>query len=84
MHSPPVSPARSDHQPSVVDVVSGTNAEPDESGGTFIYFSPGLLVPLGSDEVQLCGLMQLPLLQDVRGTQLTADWAAALGLSVRF
>jgi hypothetical protein len=63
---------------------SGVNAEPDESGGTFIYFSPGLLVPLGSDEVQLYGLMQLPLLQDVRGTQLTADWAATLGLSVRF
>jgi hypothetical protein len=28
--------------------------------------------------------VQLPLLQDVRGTQLTADWAASLGLSVRF
>lgn len=62
---------------------SGVNAEPAESGGTFIYFAPGLLVPLGPD-VQLYGLIQLPLLQDVRGTQLTADWAASLGLTVRF
>ena len=62
---------------------SGVNAEPADSGGTFIYFSPGLLVPLGNG-MQLYGLVQLPLLQDVRGTQLTADWAVSLGLSVRF
>ncbi|MGA9162989.1 MAG: hypothetical protein WBZ31_00915 [Thiobacillus sp.] len=61
----------------------GANAEPADSGGTFIYFSPGLLVPLGNG-MQLYGLAQLPLLQDVRGTQLTADWAASLGLTVRF
>ena len=61
----------------------GANADPADSGGTFIYFSPGLLVPLGNG-MQLYGLVQLPLLQDVRGTQLTADWAASLGLSVRF
>ena len=61
----------------------GVNAEPALSGGTFIYFAPGLLVPIGHD-VQLYGLVQFPLLQDVRGTQLTADWAASLGLTVRF
>lgn len=61
----------------------GVNAEPADSGGTFIYFSPGLLVPLGNG-MQLYGLVQLPLLQDVRGTQLTADWAATLGFTVRF
>lgn len=61
----------------------GGNAEPADSGGTFLYFAPGLLVPLGNG-VQLYGLVQLPLLQDVRGTQLTADWAATLGLSARF
>jgi hypothetical protein len=61
----------------------GVNAEPADSGGTFMYFAPGLLVPLRNG-VQLYGLVQLPLLQDVRGTQLTADWAASLGLTVHF
>ncbi len=62
---------------------SGGNAEPALSGGKYIYFSPGLALPIGKD-MQVYGLVQLPLLQDVRGTQLTADWAATLGLTMRF
>lgn len=62
---------------------SGANAEPADSGGKFVYFSPGLAVPVGRD-MQLYGLVQLPLLQDVRGSQLTADWAASLGWTMRF
>ena len=61
----------------------GANAEPDDSGGRYIYFSPGLAWSIGRD-VQLYGLVQLPLYQHVRGTQLTADWAAIVGLSTRF
>lgn len=62
---------------------SGTNAESTDSGGRYVYFSPGLAVPIGRD-MQAYGLIQLPLLQDVRGIQLTPDWAATLGLTMRF
>lgn len=62
---------------------TGANAEPDDSGASFIHFSPGVAVPLGKD-AQIVALVQLPLVQNVRGTQLTADWAATLGLTVRF
>jgi hypothetical protein len=61
----------------------GANAEPNDSGGRFVYFSPGAAVPLGK-ATQIYGLVQLPLYQNVRGTQLTADWAATLGLTMRF
>jgi hypothetical protein len=61
----------------------GANAEPDDSGEGFIYFSPGVAMPLGKD-AQIYGLVQLPLVQNVQGTQLTADWAATMGLTMRF
>ncbi|MDP1645501.1 MAG: hypothetical protein Q8K35_01310 [Thiobacillus sp.] len=62
---------------------TGANAEPDDSGGKTVYFSSGAAVPLGKD-AQIYGLVQLPLYQNVHGTQLTADWAATLGLTMRF
>jgi hypothetical protein len=62
---------------------SGANAEPDETGGTFVHLSPGLGIALG-DRTQLYGFVQLPLYQDVNGVQLTADWAAVAGVSRRF
>lgn len=62
---------------------TGANAEPADSGGQFAYFSPGVAVPLGRD-AQIYGLVQLPLYQNVRGSQLTADVAATLGLTMRF
>ena len=62
---------------------TGLNAEPADSGGKYVYFSPGVAVPLGGD-TQIYGLVQLPLVQNVNGTQLTADWAATLGLTTRF
>lgn len=58
-------------------------AEPEDSGGRSLHFSPGVAVSLGKD-AQLVALVQLPLFQNVRGTQLTADWAATLGLTMRF
>ena len=62
---------------------SGLNAEPADSGGKYVYFSPGVAVPLGGD-TQIYGLVQLPLVQNVNGVQLTADWAAIVGLTTRF
>ena len=62
---------------------SGAAAEQDDSGGKFIYISPGLSFSFDRDK-QIYALVQLPLYQNVQGTQLTADWAATLGLNVRF
>lgn len=33
---------------------------------------------------QVYGFLQLPLYQHVNGVQLTADWAAVVGVSTRF
>jgi hypothetical protein len=61
----------------------GAEAEPDDSGGTFVSLSPGLSYALGPD-VQLYGFIQKPIYQRVNGVQLTADWSAAVGMSCRF
>jgi len=61
----------------------GANAEPDESGGHSVFLSPGLSYRM-TDAVQLYGFVQKPIYQYVNGTQLTADWSAAVGVSSQF
>jgi hypothetical protein len=61
----------------------GDNAEPELSGGKFVYFSAGLSYDL-SHAWQIYGYLQLPLYQYVNGVQLTANWAALAGVSWRF
>jgi len=61
----------------------GTNAAPKDSGGTFIWASPGIGYT-ASRYWQIYGFVQLPLYQRVNGVQLTADWAASMGMSWRF
>lgn len=61
----------------------GTNAEPEVSGGTYVYLAPGLSYDI-SHAFQVYGFIQLPLYQYVNGVQLTANWAAMAGLSWRF
>jgi hypothetical protein len=41
---------------------SGANAEPEDTGGTFVHLSPGVSVALG-DKTQLYGFVQVPLYQ---------------------
>lgn len=62
---------------------AGANAEPEDTGGTFVHLSPGVSIALG-DKTQLYGFVQVPLYQNVNGVQLTADWSVAAGLSHRF
>jgi len=62
---------------------SGSDAEPEDSGGKFLYLSPGASYNL-TPTMQLYGFVQLPLYQYVNGVQLTADWAVAAGISARF
>jgi hypothetical protein len=62
---------------------SGVNAEPDLSGSTTVFLSPGLSYALSHD-VQIYGFAQLPVYRHVNGVQLNANWALIAGVSVRF
>ena len=62
---------------------SGVNAESDLSGGRYLFASPGVSYALTRDTT-IYAYAQLPLYQYVYGTQLTTDWAAVGGVSVRF
>ena len=61
----------------------GSEAEPDDSGGKFVFVSPGLSYVIMKN-VQVYSFLQLPIYQYVNGVQLTADWAAVAGISARF
>lgn len=61
---------------------SGSEAEPDDSGGRYVFLSPGLSYAI-SDNLQLYGFYQHPLYRHVNGVQLTADRALVIGLSGR-
>ena len=62
---------------------SGEQAEPDDSGGKYLFLSPGISVMVARN-VQLFAIVQLPLYQYVNGVQLTANWGATAGVGVRF
>jgi hypothetical protein len=62
---------------------SGAQAEPEDSGGNFLFVSPGISIAV-SKAFQLYGFVQLPLYQYVNGVQLTADWSVVAGISARF
>jgi hypothetical protein len=59
---------------------SGSEGEPDSSGGRFLYASPGLTYALPG-ALQLYAFYQAPLHRHVRGVQLTANHALVVGLS---
>jgi hypothetical protein len=62
---------------------SGSQAEPADSGGTFVYLSSGVSYGIAKG-AQLYAFVQKALYQNVNGVQLTADWSAMLGLGKRF
>jgi len=62
---------------------SGAQAEPEDSGGKFLYISPGAGFSL-TDSIQAYAFIQLPLYQYVNGVQLTAQRAFAVGITGRF
>jgi hypothetical protein len=61
----------------------GANAEPSDSGGRFLYVSPGLSYDV-SPAVRAYAFFQLPLYQRVNGVQLTANHSFVVGVSTRF
>ncbi|MBI3561608.1 MAG: hypothetical protein HY080_07840 [Gammaproteobacteria bacterium] len=58
----------------------GDNAEPDASGGEYLWLSPGLNLQL-SHSTRTYGYVQLPLYQRVNGMQLTSKWNASVGIT---
>jgi len=61
----------------------GPEAEPEESGGSFLWLSPGLSYG-PNRRMRVYGFVQLPLYQRVNGVQLTAGWTASVGAGWRF
>ena len=62
---------------------AGAQAEPQHTGGSFIFTSPGISYAF-SRELQVYGFVQLPLYRHVNGVQLVPHYALAVGLSTRF
>jgi hypothetical protein len=61
----------------------GDNAEPDESGAKYLFFTPGVSYAF-TKSLQVYAFVQLPIYQYVTGVQLTSHWAALAGASWRF
>lgn len=62
---------------------SGINAEPDLSGGTYFFASPGISFAI-TQNTQVYGFIQVPIYQHVNGVQLTANWSAVVGVTAKF
>lgn len=62
---------------------SGAQAEPEDSGARQLFVSPGISWNV-TPNTQVYGFVQLPVYQAVNGVQLTADWSALAGVSLRF
>jgi hypothetical protein len=62
---------------------TGANADLTSTGGTLIYLSPGVVVPV-TKQASVYGFLQLPLYQNVRGVQLTPRVSASLGARFTF
>lgn len=57
-----------------------TDAPAENTGGTWIYASPGLQVSLGA-LASLYGYVQLPLVQRVNRIQITAPYHLLVGVT---
>jgi hypothetical protein len=61
----------------------GAEAEPEDTGGTFVFLSPGASYAF-TRSVQAYGFVQVPLYQRVNGVQLVPRYAFAAGMNFRF
>lgn len=58
----------------------GPEAEPKDSGGSYLWLSPGLNYA-ANRSLRIYGFVQLPLYQRVNGVQLTANWTITAGIN---
>ena len=61
----------------------GLEAEPDDTGGRFLFLSPGVSYAF-SRQTQAYAFLQLPIHQDLNGVQLVAKYSIAVGVNMRF
>ena len=61
----------------------GAQADTTDTGGTLLYFSPGVVVPVGN-HVQVYGFVQVPVYQCVIGLQLAPKYTTSLGMRYTF
>ena len=61
----------------------GANAEPEDTGGRFLYLSPGIAYAISSN-TQVYAFVQLPVYSFVYGVQLTTGKSLSVGISQRF
>jgi hypothetical protein len=62
---------------------TGANADQTSTGGTLVYLSPGVVVPV-SKKTAIYGFVQLPVYQDVRGVQLVPRYVASIAALIAF
>ena len=62
---------------------TGANADTVSTGGTLVYLSPGVTVPVAK-KTSLYGFVQLPVYQGVNGVQLAPKYTASVGVRYRF
>ena len=63
---------------------SGMNSDRYSTGGTLIYISPGVSVPIAGRHLSLYGFVQAPLYQDVNGVQLAPRFTTTVGMRYTF
>jgi hypothetical protein len=63
---------------------SGEEADRYSTGGTLLYISPGVSVPIVSRHVSLYGFVQVPLYQDLNGVQLAPRFTTTVGMRYSF
>ena len=61
----------------------GLNADTISTGGTLVYLSPGISVPVTS-LAAIYGFLQLPIYQNLQGVQLVPTYTASLGARFLF
>ena len=66
-----------------VNTDSGDAADRYATGGTLVYFTPGVIVPVTST-LSVYSNLQLPLYQDVKGIQLAPKTIFSIGARVAF
>ncbi len=62
---------------------TGAQADSISTGGTLLYISPGVSVPVGN-YISAYGFVQLPLYQDLNGVQLAPRFTTSLGMRYSF
>jgi hypothetical protein len=62
---------------------TGVASDTISTGGTLVYLSPGVTVPIPGD-VELFAFVQIPIYQNLLGVQLAPTYTASLGARYMF